>query len=104
MKLYLSSSPATPHSYTIQHLMGWVESLDILADTKDWPFETLDELAMQLEVWRDEFQTVNSGKESSEPVLVSLYGEEIILVCNQETGEFFTLSPIATCIQTISIS
>lgn len=102
MKLAINAAPL--YTYTILHLSGWIESLDILSDTDEWPFDTLEELAMQLEVWRDEFQRINSGVIASEPVLVSLYGDEIILVCNQATGEFFTLNLSTSCIPTTLIS
>jgi hypothetical protein len=37
------------HTYTIQHLLGWIESLSHLINTEDWPFESAEELAYQLE-------------------------------------------------------
>lgn len=87
------------HSYTIQHLLGWVESLTVLMDTEDWPFDSAEELALQLEVWREQFQRINSGIVGAEPVLVMLYGEEVILIANQATGEYilFTYSINELC-------
>lgn len=64
-----------------------------LMDTEDCPFATMDELAMQLESWREEFQR-SCGNETtkSEKVLVMTYGEDVILICKQTTGEFIKLT------------
>lgn len=84
-------------SFTIQHLLGWIESLDFIMGTDDWPFDTMEELASQMEHWRAEFQRENRGIIASEKVLVMLYGEEVILIANQETGEYVTLRPSIQC-------
>jgi hypothetical protein len=101
MKLLVENSPL--HSYTIQHLLGWIEALSVLINTEDWPFSNAEELALQLEVWREEYQRINQGIVAHEPVLVMLYGEKVILIANQSTGEYilFTYQSEALCLEEI---
>ena len=91
------------HSYTILHLLGWIESLSYLMNTEDWPFDSVDELAYQLEVWRAEFEKTNSEIITSEPVTISIYGKEVILIANEKTGEhiLFTYIPSIPCLEKI---
>ncbi len=91
------------HTYTIQHLLGWIESLSHLMNTEDWPFESAEELAYQLEVWRADFEKTNSGIITPEPVQISLYGKEVILIANEKTGEhiLFTYIPSIPCLEKI---
>lgn len=84
-------------SYTLQHLLGWVEALGHLIGTEDWPFESAEELAMQLENWREEFQSINGpGIIGHEEVKVMTYGDQVILMVQETAGEFIklTLNPI----------
>jgi len=79
--------------YTIQHLLGWIESLGNLIDTEDWPFDTCEEVAMQLEKWRAEFQAANGkGIIAHEEVTVTTYGEEVILIKQDSIGEYIQLT------------
>ena len=78
-------------SLTIRHLLEWIEALGDLANTPEWPFATLDAMAMQLEKWRAEFQEINHGMVDTESVKVLTYGEEVILICDEQRGEFIKL-------------
>ena len=94
MKVYLNPSSEL-HSQTILHLQGWIEALDEIMDSQDCPFDTTHELAMQLDQWREEFQK-NSGDRhvEKEPVVIITYADQVILVCNQQTGEYIKLTVI----------
>lgn len=92
MKLLIEKTPL--HSYTIQHLLGWIECVSVLMDTEEWPFQNAEELATQLENWRLEFQSTNEGLIPSEPVLILLYGKDVILIANQKTGEYLLFTYI----------
>jgi hypothetical protein len=76
----------------MKHLMEWVEALGSLLNTSDWPFACLDDVAMQLELWRAEYQEINAGRVASEAVSILTYGDEVILICDQQTGEYIKLS------------
>lgn len=93
MKVLLKETELS--SFTMLHLQGWIEALDLILDSEDCPFDTADELAIQLDSWRAEYQR-NCGNHSAaqEPILITVYGNEIILVCNQETGEYLKLTVI----------
>jgi hypothetical protein len=78
-------------AFTILHLLEWLESVSILANTPDWPFACPDELAQQLELWREEFQQINGGIIGCEQVKVLLYGEDTILMTEEVRGEFIKL-------------
>lgn len=95
MKVYQSGTCLS--SLTLLHLQGWIEALDLILDSEDCPFETADELALQLDHWGTEFQR-NCGNHSAkhEPVLIMTYGNHIILICNQQTGEYIKLQVIPT--------
>jgi hypothetical protein len=82
-------------SYTLLHLLGWLEALDIILGTDDCPFDDADELATQLEHWRAEFQA-NSGNHAvkAEEIKVITYGTDTILLCKELTGEFIKLTVI----------
>lgn len=80
-------------SLTLLHLEGWIESIGHLVDTEDWPFDSIEELALQLEVWRNEFTRINPPHcLPKEDIKVMYYGEETILICKEETGEFIKLT------------
>ncbi len=90
MELMLIKSELTGH--TLRHLSEWIDSLDVLMNTPDWPFETIDNLAYQLELWREEYQTINAAMVGHEQVKILTYGEEVILICDEVRGEFIKLS------------
>jgi hypothetical protein len=92
MKVLIEKTPL--HSYTLQHLLGCLETISIMMDTEDWPFTNAEHLATELETWRQEFQITNKGLISSEPVLILLYGENVILIANQKTGEYLLFTYI----------
>lgn len=94
MKVLMSGNSL--RSLTIQHLQGWIEALEHILDT-DEPFEDADALALQLDHWREEFQK-NCGNHTAkhEPVIVLAYGNQVILICNQKTGEYIKLTVIPT--------
>lgn len=80
-------------SLTLLHLQGWIEAIGHLWDTEDWPFETMDDLAMQLEHWREDFTRINPPRVlPKEDIKVLLYGEEVVLIVKEETGEFIKLT------------
>ena len=97
MKLILHQEQSSPHhklrSLTLLHLLGWIEALDVVLNTDECPFDTNDELAIQLDHWREEFQS-NCGNHTvaKEEIKVITYGEEIILICKEETGEYIKLT------------
>lgn len=90
MKIFASTNELT--SFTILHLKGWLEALEVVLETDECPFETADELALQLDHWREEYQK-NSGNHSirNEPILILTYGNHIILIANQATGDYLKL-------------
>lgn len=90
MTLHITHNLITGH--TLRHLHEWIESIGILANTPDWPFPCLDDLAMQLEMWREEFQRINQALVSKESVKVLTYGEAVILLCDERTGEYIKLT------------
>lgn len=82
-------------SLTLLHLEGWIEALGFLINTEDWPFESMNDLAMQLEYWRDYFTRINPPSVlPKEDIKVMLYGQEVILICKELTGEFIKLTLI----------
>jgi hypothetical protein len=92
-------------SLTLLHLEGWLEALAHLIGTEDWPFATTDELAMQLEYWRHEYQLHNSNLiQVKEEIKVMIYGDEVILLCKEVTGEFIKLTLQDLCEPNTAIS
>lgn len=79
-------------AYTLKHLLEWLESVSILANTPEWPFGCPDELAQKLEEWREEFQRINGGIVGSEVVKVTLYGDRTILMTEESRGEYIQLT------------
>lgn len=92
MEVAIEQSPDI-RSLTIQHLLGWIECLSDLLTSDENPFEDTDELATSLENWRHEFQS-HSGQAAviAEPVKVFIYGADVILICNELTGEWVKLT------------
>ena len=81
------------HSLTIQQLQGWIEALDEILESDDCPFSNANELALQLDHWREEFQRNCPDRHvKKEPVVVITYGNQVILICNQQTGEYIKLT------------
>lgn len=97
MKLTLIQEKHFPHyllrSETLLKTLEWIEALDIVLDTDDCPFDSTDELAMKLEQWKEEFQK-NCGNHAvaQEEIKVIIYGEDTILICKEETGEYIKLT------------
>ena len=93
MKVYMSQNEIK--SLTLQHLQGWVEALGDLLDSEDCPFSSNEELALQLDHWKSEFQKQCSlPSVANEVIHVMTYGKEVILICKPETGEFIKLTLI----------
>lgn len=94
MKVYLNPGSKL-HSLTILHLQGWIEALGEIMESEDCPFETTNELALQLDHWREEFQKHSGDRHiKKEPVVIITYGDQVILICNQQTGEYIKLTVI----------
>lgn len=92
MKIELDQTPLK--SFTLLHLLGWIEAVgDLLSDDAECPFSTIDELALQLIHWQEEFKK-HSGNESIklEEVEISCYGEDAILIAKPSTGEHILLT------------
>ena len=81
------------HSLVILHLIGWIECLSDILSSDENPFDDTDELATCLEKWRHEFQGHSGRKDvTHEPVKVMTYGADVILICNELTGEWVKLT------------
>jgi hypothetical protein len=96
MKVFMNQSDHL-YSLTMLHLQGWMEALEEILETEDCPFENATELALQVDHWREEFQR-NCGEPNvkREPVVVITYGNQVILICNQASGEYIKLEVIPT--------
>jgi len=93
MKVIVSTNPI--QCLTILHLKGWIKALDVVLETDDCPFETTDELALQLDHWRSQFQKyANDAFIASQPVLIMTYGNNVILIANQATGDYLKIQTL----------
>jgi hypothetical protein len=87
---------------TLAHLEDWMEAIRSVDDRQEPIFKSLDELATKLEQWRVEF--MEECKELAyhwgDMVTVATYGNEVILISDQRSGEYikilFTSNPIAS--------
>lgn len=94
MNVLLAQSPIK--SATLLKIMEWIDAMGKLMDTPECPFNTIDELAMQLERWRHEYQS-HCGNESTrkEDIKVMTYQDTVILICKELTGEYIKLTVIS---------
>lgn len=91
MKLHIETHGLT--NPTLMHLEAWLLAIDEhLAN--DAVFEDMDQLASQLEQWRSEFCHREADLEShwGDQVTVMLYGNEVILISDQRSGEFIKVT------------
>lgn len=94
MKVFMTKSQHL-YSLSIQHLQGWMECIAPVIETDDCPFDSTEELALQLDRWRMDFQKRNpTHNESIEPVIIIQYAQQVILICNQKTGEYIKITVI----------
>jgi hypothetical protein len=87
MKLQIETSGLT--NPTLMHLEAWLIAIDEhLAN--DHVFDDMDQLASQLELWRSEFCNRESDLQChwGDQVTVMVYGNEVILISDQRSGEF----------------
>lgn len=78
---------------TLKHLADWIEAVNEFL-TDEPVLETVDEMAKQLEYWRSEFCRYDNELTShwGDLVTVATFGEEVILVSDQRSGEFIKLT------------
>lgn len=81
------------HSPTLQKINEWINALGDLFDSHECPFDDTDELATRLEIWREEYQSnAGAGLIANEKIKVMTYGNEVILICKEETQELIKLT------------
>lgn len=85
MKLQIEKSELT--NPTLMHLEAWLLAIDEHLEN-DHVFADLDELATNLETWRSEFCKVDLEYHWGDQVTVMVYGNEVILISDQRSGEF----------------
>lgn len=85
MKLHIEKSELT--NPTLMHLEAWLLAIDEHLQN-DHVFNNLDELATNLESWRSEFCRGELECHWGDQVTVMVYGNEIILISDQRSGEF----------------
>lgn len=91
MKVMLAQSPIK--SDTLEKMLEWIDVMGDIMNTPECPFNSIDELAMQLEKWRYEYQS-NCGNESTrkEDIKVMTYQNTVVLICKELTGEYIKLT------------
>lgn len=85
MKLQIETSELT--NPTLMHLEAWLLAIDEHLQ-QDHVFASLDELATNLETWRSEFCRGDLAYHWGDQVTVMVYGNEVILISDQRSGEF----------------
>lgn len=85
MKLQIETSDLT--NPTLMHMEAWLLAIDQYLQ-KDHVFGCLDELATNLETWRAEFCQGELECHWGDQVTVMVYGNEVILISDQRSGEF----------------
>ncbi|PRY90621.1 hypothetical protein [Mongoliibacter ruber] len=87
MRLEIEKSELT--NPTLEHLEAWLLAIEEHLQN-DHVFDSLDQLAITLEEWKSEFcrPEKNGNEHQGDHVLIILYGDDLILICDQASGEF----------------
>jgi hypothetical protein len=90
-KLELTNTINNP---TLKHLIEWVDAVNESITEEDMVLNTMDDLAMHLEWWRSEFcnPKIDVKEHQGDFVTVAIYGDELILVSDQCSGEYFKVT------------
>lgn len=80
---------------TLMHLEAWLLAMDQHLKEEN-VFGSMDELATQFEYWRSEFCRKERDLEChwGDQVTVMLYGEDVILISDQRSGEYIKMSKL----------
>lgn len=78
---------------TLRKLLEWIEAVNTYM-TKESPFICIEQYADSLERWRVEFIEARQEIEAhyGDLVRIATYGNEVILISDQRSGEFIKLT------------
>jgi hypothetical protein len=91
MKLLIQTSEIT--NPTLIHLQEWLHAIDKNL-RNEIVFESLEDLATNLEKWRSEFCKGNIIYHWGDRVLITIYSDKVILIIDQRSNEFIKIEKI----------